>query len=102
MPTANEFALAMPITGHFKIPILIESFPGDLVMLTAACISAWPCNLLHDLEVKDKTVQAILRHSNVAVRQQAHIKTLPQQSVDAMKLVKVAGRQNRECAVSVQ
>lgn len=39
---------------------------------------------LHDLGVDDKTIQAILRHSNVAVTQQAYIKTLPKQTVDAM------------------
>jgi integrase len=41
--------------------------------------------VLHDLDVDDKTTQAILRHSNVAVTQAAYIKTLPQQSIDAMK-----------------
>lgn len=41
--------------------------------------------VLHDLGVDDKTIQAILRHANVAVTQAAYIKTLPQQSVDAMK-----------------
>ena len=45
--------------------------------------------VLHDLGVDDKTIQAILRHSNVAVTQQAYIKTLPQQSVDAMKRLEV-------------
>jgi integrase len=41
--------------------------------------------VLHDLDVEDKTIQAILRHSDMAVMQQAYIKTLPKQSVDAMK-----------------
>jgi integrase len=41
--------------------------------------------ILHDLGVDDKTIQAIMRHSSVAVTQQAYIKTLPKQSVDAMK-----------------
>jgi integrase len=40
---------------------------------------------LHDLGVDDKTVQAILRHSNVAVTQACYIKSLPKQTVDAMK-----------------
>jgi hypothetical protein len=33
----------------------------------------------------NKTIQAILRHSNVAVTQACYIKSLPKQSVDAMK-----------------
>ena len=41
--------------------------------------------VLHDLGVDDKTIQAIMRHSSVAVTQQAYIKTLAKQSVDAMK-----------------
>lgn len=40
---------------------------------------------LHDLGVQDKTIQAILRHSNVAVTQAAYIKQLPAASVKAMK-----------------
>ncbi|HEY7095093.1 MAG TPA: site-specific integrase, partial [Terriglobales bacterium] len=36
------------------------------------------------LGVDDKTIQAILRHSNVAVTQAYYIKTVPQQSIDAM------------------
>jgi integrase len=39
---------------------------------------------LHDLGVDDKTTQAILRHSDVAVTQACYIKTLPAQSVSAM------------------
>jgi integrase len=39
---------------------------------------------LHDLGVDDKTTQAILRHSDVAVTQACYIKTLPAQSVAAM------------------
>lgn len=39
---------------------------------------------LHRLGVDDKTIQAILRHSNVAVTQACYIKTLPQSSVEAM------------------
>jgi integrase len=33
--------------------------------------------VLHDLSVDDKTIQAILRHSNVRGTQQCYIKTLP-------------------------
>lgn len=40
---------------------------------------------LHDLGVDDKTIQAILRHGNVAVTQRCYIKTLPQQSIAAMQ-----------------
>jgi integrase len=40
---------------------------------------------LHDLGVDDLTIQKILRHSNVAVTQKAYIKTLPAQTVSAMK-----------------
>jgi integrase len=40
---------------------------------------------LHDLRVDDETIQAILRHSNVQVTQRSYIKTLPQQTVDAME-----------------
>jgi len=39
---------------------------------------------LHDLSVDDKTIQAILRHSNVQVTQASYIKTLPKQTVEAM------------------
>lgn len=41
--------------------------------------------LLHDLGVDDLTIQRILRHADVAVTQGCYIKTLPQQSVDAMR-----------------
>ena len=40
---------------------------------------------LHDLGVDDKTIEAILRHSNVAVTQACYIKTLPRQTVRAME-----------------
>jgi len=48
---------------------------------------------LHDLGMDDKTIQAVLRHSNVAVTQGAYIKTLPRQTVEAMDRLnaKVAG-----------
>ena len=39
---------------------------------------------LHDLGVDDKTIQSILRHSNVSVTQKCYIKSLPKQSVAAM------------------
>jgi integrase len=39
---------------------------------------------LHDLGVDDKTIQSILRHSNVSVTQRCYIKTLPKQTVAAM------------------
>jgi len=40
---------------------------------------------LHDLGVPDKTIQAILRHANVAVTQNSYIKTLESQSIAAMR-----------------
>ncbi len=40
---------------------------------------------LHDLGVPDKTIQAILRHANVAVTQNSYIKTLDSQSITAMR-----------------
>jgi integrase len=45
---------------------------------------------LHDLGVDDKTIQAILRHSNVAVTQAAYIKSLPHQSINAMHQIEEA------------
>jgi integrase len=53
---------------------------------------------LHDLGVDDKTIQAILRHSNVAVTQACYIKTLPQQSIAAMqKLEALVDRSSLIC-----
>ncbi len=40
---------------------------------------------LHELGIQDITIQAILRHSSVAVTQAYYIKALPAASVDAMK-----------------
>jgi integrase len=40
---------------------------------------------LHDLGVPDKTIQAILRHANVAVTQNSYIKTLDSQNIAAMR-----------------
>jgi len=39
---------------------------------------------LHDLGVDDKTIQAILRHSDVSVTQRLYIKSLPRQSAAAL------------------
>ncbi|HXM59919.1 MAG TPA: tyrosine-type recombinase/integrase [Terriglobales bacterium] len=39
---------------------------------------------LHDLGVDDLTIQRILRHSSVEVTRRAYIRTLPEQSVEAM------------------
>ncbi len=49
---------------------------------------------LHRLRVADKVIQAILRHSNVAVTQQCYIKTVISDAREAMALL--------ECATSVQ
>jgi len=40
---------------------------------------------LHRLGVPDKTIQAILRHSNVAVTQACYIKTIDSETVAAMR-----------------
>ena len=40
--------------------------------------------VLHDLGVDDLTIQAILRHSDVATTRRCYIKTLPAQSIAAM------------------
>lgn len=40
---------------------------------------------LHDLGTDDITVQHVLRHSNVSITRAAYIKTLPEQTVDAME-----------------
>jgi integrase len=45
---------------------------------------------LHDLGVQDKTIQAILRHSNVSVTQSYYIKTRQKAGVDAMKKLSAA------------
>jgi len=39
---------------------------------------------LHHLGVSDKTIQAILRHSNVSVTQNCYIKSISSDAVDAM------------------
>ncbi len=39
---------------------------------------------LHALGVDDKTIQRILRHSNVSITQKCYIKTMPAQVTDAM------------------
>ena len=39
---------------------------------------------LHDLGVDDITIQRVLRHSSVEVTRKSYIRTLPEQSVDAM------------------
>jgi integrase len=45
---------------------------------------------LHDLRVDDKTIQSILRHSNIAVTQKCYIKSLPKQSQATMELLESA------------
>jgi integrase len=44
---------------------------------------------LHAKGVQDKVIQAILRHSSVAVTQTSYIKTLPESSVEAMQNLKM-------------
>jgi integrase len=50
---------------------------------------------LHDLGVQDKTIQAILRHSNVAITQAAYIKQLPAASVAAMRKLEAKWKRKR-------
>ena len=45
---------------------------------------------LHRLGVNDKTIQAILRHSNIATTQNIYIKTISSDSAAAMKLLETA------------
>ncbi len=45
---------------------------------------------LHHLGVPDKTIQAILRHSNVAVTQSCYIKTVRSDAAEAMQLLEAA------------
>jgi len=42
---------------------------------------------LHAAGIDDKTIQSILRHSNVRVTQDAYIKTIPESTVSAMNLI---------------
>jgi integrase len=46
--------------------------------------------ILHDLGVDDHTIKTILRHSDVKTTQGSYIKSLPGQSIDAMKKFEVA------------
>ena len=45
---------------------------------------------LHRLGVNDKTIQAILRHSNIVTTQNIYIKTVSSDSAAAMKLLETA------------
>jgi integrase len=45
---------------------------------------------LHRLGVNDKTIQAILRHSNVAVTQACYIKTVEAETKEAMAKLETA------------
>jgi len=52
---------------------------------------------LHMLGVQDVTIQAILRHANVAITQASYIKAMPEMSIQAMKkLEKLVAAQNQE------
>jgi integrase len=57
---------------------------------------------LHDLGVDDKTIQRILRHSDVSVTQKAYIKTIPRQVADAMAQLEEAVRREGERQIPVQ
>jgi integrase len=62
---------------------------------------------LHDIGVNDLTIQLILRHSDVNTTRKSYIKRLPQQAIDAMKLVQAqfdeapATRQHDEHATAL-
>jgi integrase len=56
---------------------------------------------LHDLGVDDKTIQRILRHSDVSITQKAYIKTIPRQVTDAMAQLEEAIRKEGERPISV-
>ena len=45
---------------------------------------------LHDLGVDGKTIQSIVRHSDVSVAQRCYIKTLPTQTIAAMNALESA------------
>jgi integrase len=53
--------------------------------------------ILHADGVDDKTIQAILRHSNVRVTQDAYIKTLPQTTIDAMQQMGASMEDDPSC-----
>lgn len=57
---------------------------------------------LHDLGVDDKTIQAILRHSNVAVTQACYIKTLRKQSIAAMQKLEMVVDRSSQSAMNLQ
>ena len=52
------------------------------------------CREFHHLQVPDKIIQAILRHSNVSVTQRCYIKTITSDVREAMARL--------ECATNVQ
>lgn len=58
---------------------------GRLAPYLAGLAQFSPQTTLHDLGIDDKTIQSVLRHSNVAVTQASYIKTLPKQTLEAME-----------------
>jgi hypothetical protein len=50
-----------------------------------ACVSPWPGDQSSPAWVSDKTIQRILRHSNVAVTQNCYIKTVDSEVAAAMQ-----------------
>jgi integrase len=52
--------------------------------------------------VDDKTIQRILRHSDVSVTQKAYIKTIPRHVADAMAQLEEAVRREGERQIPVQ
>jgi integrase len=52
---------------------------------------------LHDVGVPDKEIQAILRHSNIAVTQQIYIKSISENQTNALNLLAEEMGKNPEC-----
>ena len=52
---------------------------------------------LHALRVDDKTIQAILRHSNIGLTMNVYVKSVPESGVNAMDLLGAELRKNQTC-----
>ena len=52
---------------------------------------------LHALRVDDKTIQAILRHSNISLTMNVYVKSVAESGVNAMDLLGAELRKNRPC-----
>ncbi|MGC2313102.1 MAG: hypothetical protein WA516_10655, partial [Candidatus Acidiferrales bacterium] len=52
---------------------------------------------LHCLRIDDKTIQAILRHSNIGLTMNVHVKSVPESGVNAMDLLGAELRKTGTC-----